>query len=104
MSCGIARLWDTLSVYSRGDIAEFSPKTTRRLVPPGDTVALADAINRILTRPIEVPGLSRLSTWHDYADAVHDLLECMVNAQRDHDSEGEFPRLMAEATIAEECR
>jgi glycosyltransferase involved in cell wall biosynthesis len=57
-----------------GDIAEFSPETASDLVPPGDPGALADAIGRALADRGNQPVLTRATTWHQYAEAVADVM------------------------------
>lgn len=84
-----------------GDIAEFCPEMAHQLVPPGDPVALANAIGNAITGPVNRPIYSRPPSWDDYAAAISDLLESVANARHNLDSKRLYDRLMAGVTFGE---
>lgn len=57
-----------------GDIAEFCPEAEVELVPPGDPVALAEALGDALSGRGVRPTPSRPAGWDEYADEVAALL------------------------------
>jgi peptidoglycan/xylan/chitin deacetylase (PgdA/CDA1 family) len=68
-----------------GGIPEIANGQSARLVPPGDSSALAEAIDQLFLQGAPVDSHSKLSTWNEAAESFVRIVEPLVLASQNPD-------------------